>query len=599
MKNKFQHLLKNTPDFETLMARFPIVILTLVFFTGGWIFNDLFPDNETLVRSLSGLIIGAYLCVMQTIIAEGKHQKPNLLLQLIFVLITGALAFFSESLRINMFMAIGAVLLALGNVVQWRNPQSNLKVWDFTHQIWTGAVFAFAGSIIFGLGLLAIMAALKNLFDVNIETLVAFILFPIGYGLLAPLYWLGFVPKPNEDHLELLVEPTFVSKAVAFMGTWLLAPLTLIYALILITYGLKIGISMTLPKGEIAGLTVPFLIIGTLTWLLLEPPFIRENPLARLFRAIWFPVSLPASILLAVSVAVRVSEYGLTSQRLALIGCVIWALGIGIWFTIKGKNEADIRLIPGGAACLLTFGAILSGWLSLYSQSALFERNLHRANILQSDGKISFDTEINEDAAKRAKGAAYYLLRHEGSKNIAKILNIPISKVENTDAFMASIRLKNISVIPFYKNQPTRMYNRGSNSVDVRDYDTISKELIYWSVSKNRQTLYSERDLKVVITDGVMTISYKSDELKVFDFEKWLSELTGPDLGFPDTIEPFILYETDGRKIILLLNSAMREILNYEDDPKRVDTVSVDSGSVDEDVGHYDVRFYILTNGFN
>lgn len=582
MKNSVLHLIKNTPDFETLLSRFPIVILTLVLFTGGWIFKDIFYDNETMLRTLSGLVIGAYLCVMQTIIAEGKSQKPNLLLQLIFVLISALLAFFSEGLRINIIMAMGAVLLTLGNSILWRKPQSNLKVWDFTHQIWTGAIFAFAGSIIFGLGLLAIMAALNNLFEIKIEKIAEYILFPIGYGLLAPLYWLGFVPKPDEDHLDLLVEPTFVSKAVAFMGTWLLAPLTLIYALILITYGLKIGVTMTLPKGEIAGLTVPFLIIGTLTWLLLEPPFIRDNTLAKLFRAIWFPVSIPASILLAISVIVRVNEYGITPQRLALMGCFIWSLGIGLWFTIKGQNKSDIRLIPGAAACLLTFGAITSGGLSIVSQSARFERNLRSADILQSDGQISSDTKINVAAAKRAKGAALYLLRHAGENRIAKILNRPVSEVEDTDDFMSSIRLKNISVKTRYNNQDLVNYKRGSESVDVRNFDTISRELVYWSVSKNRQTLYSEKDLKLVVADGVMTISHKSDELRVFDFEKWLSELSGPDTGFPDTVDPLSLYEYDNRKIVLRLNSATRQIPSSESD----------------EIRHTDVRFYILTSGF-
>jgi len=85
---------------------------------------------------------------------------------------------------------------------------------------------------------------------------------------------------------------------VLFMGTWLLSPLTLIYALILIAYGFKIVLAGSLPKGEIAQLTTPFLIIGTLTWLLL---------------------SIPAAILLAISIAVRIDEYGFTTERIALL----------------------------------------------------------------------------------------------------------------------------------------------------------------------------------------------------------------------------------------------------------------------------------------
>jgi len=166
-------------------------------------------------------------------------------------------------------MAIGAVLLILGNMVLWKKSRDDLHIWDFTHKIWTGAVFATLGSIIFTLGIFAIQAALKSLFGLRINDLTEHLILPIGLGFLAPLYWLSTAPKTDESYQELHDNPGFVSKAVAFMGTWLLSPLTLIYALILIAYGFKIVLAGSLPKGEIAQLTTPFLIIGTLTWLLL------------------------------------------------------------------------------------------------------------------------------------------------------------------------------------------------------------------------------------------------------------------------------------------------------------------------------------------
>ena len=163
----------------------------------------------------------------------------------------------------------------------------------------------------------------------------------------------------DEPYDELIDNPGFVSKAVAFLGTWLLSPLTLIYAVILLAYAIKVLVAGALPKGEIAQLTTPFLLIGTLTWLVLEPPFIKEKALAKLFRKVWFPISIPAAIMLAIAVFVRVGEYGFTPERVLLMLIVSWSLGLGFWFAFGPDDKRDIRIIPGFGAALLFIGCLL------------------------------------------------------------------------------------------------------------------------------------------------------------------------------------------------------------------------------------------------
>ena len=319
MRTSLKRWVGRVPDMSAVMARFPVAVVLMAIFTLILIFTTVSRWDETLGRGMVGAVIAAYLCVSITLANEANKRPKKPILKAVLSVIVIVLAWFSESLRLNLAMAVGAVLLVLGNMVIWRQSRNDLHVWDFTHKLWTGAIFSVVGSIIFFLGVIAIQFALKSLFGLRINDLSEHLLLPLGLGFLAPLYWMSTLPAVDEPYEELYAAPSFVSKAVAFLGTWLLAPLTLIYAAIILAYGVKIVLAGSLPKGEIAQLVTPFLIVGTLTWLLLEPPFVKARVLAKLFRKLWFPISIPAALLLAVAVCTRVNEYGLTPERVALI----------------------------------------------------------------------------------------------------------------------------------------------------------------------------------------------------------------------------------------------------------------------------------------
>ena len=177
----------------------------MAIFTAIWVFTDRWSQHESLGRMLVGLVIAAYLSVIITLGREGQKLSKLIFMQIILAAIIALLFWFSKELRLNLAMPVGAVLLLLGNAVLWKKPRDDLHVWDFTHKIWTGAGFAFLGSIIFFLGVMAIQEALKSLFGLNIRDLTEHLLLPIGLGLLAPLYWLSTVPRVDEPYDDCLL----------------------------------------------------------------------------------------------------------------------------------------------------------------------------------------------------------------------------------------------------------------------------------------------------------------------------------------------------------------------------------------------------------
>ena len=533
MKTSLKRWVGRVPDISAVIARFPIAVVLMAIFTLILIITNKSRWDDELGRAMVGLIIAAYTSVSITLAGEANERSRRYILQGVVAAIILALAWFSEALRLNLAMAVGAVILLLGNMALWRKSRDDLHLWDFTHKLWTGAIFATFGSIIFFLGVMAIQAALKTLFGLRIDNLNEHLILPIGLGFLAPLYWMSTLPAVDEPYEELYEAPGFVSKAVAFLGTWLLAPLTLIYAAIILAYGVKIILAGSLPKGEIAQLVTPFLIIGTLTWLLLEPPFVKTKMLSKIFRKAWFPISIPAALLLAVAVFTRVNEYGLTPDRIALIFAVLWALGLGGWYNFSPKEKRDIRLIPGLASVLLIIGVFVSGWLSISNQTSRLDSYLTKAGITASmQGEVT-----DKEAARKAKGAIDYLYRHNAKDRLkASLAKVGYSEqaLKLNDIYDA-LALKDVQVPSRYPKQSShrKSYRRDKAPVDIHGYAALSGPFHYNSRLNHSGAVYrtTMKDIKVRQRGNILLFSRFEADLDnhrtfhEFDLLQWVSSL--------------------------------------------------------------------------
>ena len=506
MKTSLKRWVGRVPDISAVIARFPIAVALMAVFTLILIITNKSRWDDELGRAMVGLIIAAYASVSITLASEANGRSWRYILQVVVAAIILALAWFSEALRLNLVMAVGAVILLLGNMALWRKSRDDLHLWDFTHKLWTAAIFAFVGSIIFLLGVMAIQAALKSLFSLRIDFLTEHLILPIGLGFLAPLYWMSTLPAVDEPYEELYETPSFVSKAVAFLGTWLLAPLTLIYAAIILTYGVKILLAGSLPKGEIAGLVTPFLIIGALTWLLLEPPFVKSKILAKIFRKAWFPISIPAALLLAIAIFTRVNEYGLTPERIALIFAVLWALGLGVWFSFGPKEKRDIRLIPALASALLTVGVYTAGWFSVLNQSSRLDSYLAKAGIMSG---MQGEPE-DKEAAQKAKSAIQYLYRKDAKDRLKTSLAKVGYKAETVklDEVYTSLALTGIQTPSRYHRaiRDNKRYGRHKTPVDIQGYNTLNGRFNYTS----NFDPYSVRNIATI---GDIQVKRHGDEL--------------------------------------------------------------------------------------
>ena len=554
-------LIGRMPNLGDVIRRFPVAVLAMGVFTVIWIFLLDFTGRDDAWRLMAGIAVAAYLCVMITIARDVNGRSRLYVLQAVLVAALGVIFFFSESLRLNVAMAVGAVLLVLGNAVGWKQTRNDLRVWDFTHKIWTGAVMAIVGSIIFMLGMLAIMVALKTLLGIDVETLVTEFLMPIGFGFLAPLYWLSTVPPVDESYDELHDNPGFVSKAIGFLGTWLLAPLTLIYAAIILAYSVKILFAWELPKGEIAQLTTPFLIVGALTWLVLEPPFIQNAAIARWFRKLWFPVSIPAAIMLGIAVYVRIDNYGLTEERIALVLAVIWALGVGLWFTLKKANARDIRLVPGLGAALLLVGTFIATPLSISSQMSRMKALVDELGVVDGAGDITAiktPTRAQNKQLSRLRNQLKFFYKRKAYKSISKIFPNVENVKKQSDLYNA-LEVENLSV-HYRTGEPTINFNDNRKIVDVADFDIMSGQFAihnYKSRNSNYKTYerthLSEKDgFNIATKDNILTITHPDGHVAKVDFLAALTPIA-PTFNAP------LIIDIDARTRLYIKSLTMQE----------------------------------------
>jgi len=517
----FKDMWKQLPSLGSVLHRFPVAALTMAVFTFIIIFNKRIRFDDPLSYALIGLVVGAYLSVIITLAAEVMKSKRFYIVQALCVVIIAVIFWYSKNLRLNAFMALGGVLLMLGNAAGWRQSRNDLHIWDFTHKLWTSAVLAAVGSVIFLMGTLSIQFALKTLLGVDINHLTEDIIIPLGLGLLAPLYWMSTLPPVDESYDELYDNPGFVSKAIGFLGTWLLAPLSLIYAVIVLIYGAKILMTMSLPKGEIAQLTLPFLLIGTLTWLLLEPPFIQKTALARWFRWLWFPVSLPVTLLLVIAVSVRISIYGYTESRFALAIVVVWAFAVGLWFTFSKSYKRDIRLIPGIAAALLMAGVFMAQPISINSQTLRAKKIVAELGLMSEAGNITPIVSPNLEQKQQLqslKGKLEYLYGKKTLRSVKRVFPaVNAAALEDEKQLYKALNIENISSRNG-PDAPAINYQNTESLMPVSGFDYVSRRFSYFPSNRT-----ASRDL--LPSDLGMSITLKGPELSVTHLDGFVATI--------------------------------------------------------------------------
>jgi len=254
------------------------------------------------------------------------------------------------------FFAFGIGLCLLLSVLAFRNRGQVNAFWQFNKIVIFRAILtsAFAFVLFTGLGLA--LAALDNLFGMDIPGR--------RYGqlwiLINGIFSVGFILAGIPEDLDALDSVTEYPKGLKVFAQYVLSPLVLVYFVILYTYIAKIIITWNWPQGWVGRLILGFAATGILALFVLDP--IKEQTgqswIKRASR--WYYIILiPLVVVLFLALWRRISEYGITEDRYL-------GLAIGVWMAVMAgyfllSKSRSIKIIPA-SLCILAFAISFGPW---------------------------------------------------------------------------------------------------------------------------------------------------------------------------------------------------------------------------------------------
>jgi hypothetical protein len=309
------------------------------------------------------------------------------------------------------FFLILAGLHFAAAVVPFPGRSGARAFWQFNRRLFLRFFLATLYASVLTAGLELALLSTSKLFDIHFEK-TYFYLFIVMAGIFHPLFFLAGVPAS----LSALKQDESYPTGLKAFTQFALAPLVAVYVAILYAYAAKILIAMSWPRGWVA---LPVLIlsgVGILAALLLHPLRAASNERWAVWYFRWFFRALaPLTILLLLSLRVRILEYGVTEERYLGVVAGMWILVVsGIYCLRPG---AGIKWIPASLAtiCFLTaFGPWSAFDVSARSQLRRLDSALQKSGLWKEGMAAAAKMELSAADHDNLTSVIRYLIDHHG-----------------------------------------------------------------------------------------------------------------------------------------------------------------------------------------
>ena len=288
----------------------------------------------------------------------------------------------------------------------------------FTTILYTGVLFA---------GLSGAIAAIQELFDVEFTgKIFAYLWFVMAVPVSALIFCAGV---PLADDIDALEYSDDLPSGLRLFVQFVLLPLVVVYLCILYAYMGKIILSWTLPQGWVTILIMVFSVVGMLAMLLVHPfQQLTEHAWIKVITKNYYRSLLPLLVLQYVAIFTRISDYGFTSARWAVVAITAWLTFITVYKVFfKGKN---IILIPSTlfiVAILFLIGPLSHKSISVWSQTAKINRLVKTLNLIDAKGKLKvYEANATTDSLMgEIYSATRYLNRNHQCTGLEPYINFP------------------------------------------------------------------------------------------------------------------------------------------------------------------------------
>jgi hypothetical protein len=421
---KFPSIKTLAEGFLSTLKRYPFeLFFALIGTIAGTIEVELRHLNRVhegwLMRGVMTANLGLLLSLSATLFTQSRQfsKQNKLIIKTIAALFAASLIFIinpiaREADYIRFFLLSLSFHLLVAFAAFTGKGQVN-GFWQFNRTLFLRFLLSVQFGAALFLGIAVAIGATNFLFNFKFEWDTYAILWIWIVGIFTTTVFLAGVPQDTQSLDADLSYP----KGLKNFAQYVLIPLSTIYLLILLAYGLKILIQWSLPKGLVSNLILGYAVFGILSLLLVYP--VREqaeNRWIKTYARNFYFFLIPLLGLLFVAVGARVFKYGITEWRYFLLALACWLLFISVYFLAFKKQ--NIKLIPI-SLCILTllsvYGPQSAFSVSLYSQKRIIVKFFEKYNALKNGKFIKVDsTKVNvKDGSKIVATLNYFVSKYD------------------------------------------------------------------------------------------------------------------------------------------------------------------------------------------
>ena len=408
------------------LQRFPLVLAAAVLAaTAAILMNDDVGPTWLRDRMLAAAVLAIPLCTAVQLTVERRtwHRAlrlaPWVAALAVLAAVYASWDHWPDRMRFARFAQLAVAFHLAVAFLPFQGRYTANAFWQYNRVLFLRFLGAGISSATFFAGLALALAAVDQLFGVDVPEAGYFRLWVMMAFVFNTWFFLGGVPE-DPNALESRRE---YRAALRIFAQYTLVPLVSVYLVILTLYLGKVVVTWDWPSGWIGWLVSGVAAAGILTLLLVRP--IADDPdqtwVAAFARIFWLAV-MPAIVMLWLALFQRVRQYGITEPRYFLLVLSLWLAALAVWYTVT--RSRDMRLVPL-SLCLGTLFTYAGPWsayaVSARSQVARLTAILERNGMLVAGDVPAPSRRVSDADAREVSAVVRYLAETHGTGRLAPL----------------------------------------------------------------------------------------------------------------------------------------------------------------------------------
>lgn len=562
-KSKLQTLVKTIKLYP--MVLLAILIATIFSIMEIWKieFNAL---NSTLIVDLiiSSLYFAMSYMIVKLIITDKNIEITNGQKALVYAIVSvimGLLCYFliikvdkslylkNQITQMGLFFALFIGMFVAGHF------NTEIDYADYAVKIILAIIESLIYCVTIFVGIVAILYTTKELFKLNfnLSNLIVTCAVVIFLLLNSTIILSKFPLKYCEENLKIKWLTPF-----KFLFTRIIAPLFLIYGLILLLYIIKVVVLKTIPNNIITNLILWY---GLLSVVVLFVSKTVQDKFIKIYDKVQPIILLILSGMMFYSIGIRISYYGITEGRyMVVIGGVFIVISMIYYLFFNKKTYITIPTTLLILTLISSVGPVSAYNISKIDQKNRLEKMLIEENLLVN-GEIKPQKNVNPAKIKEIKDKLDYFTRKHSAKELA-YLDEKFTTSEINMKRVFGFRGDEFESL-YGKN---RFYANNKLEIDTTGYDRLLENIVF-EYDFTNQSINNTGNPEVTFSkkSNVIVIQYKGKKIGKLNIEKFRNKLEdfwneqGPDIDTENSdlsiVDEGVIGETKYKTILERVDS--------------------------------------------